>query len=231
VNLRAEVAARTDLPVALIKDTAAACVAELVAGRGRSVQSFLYVFVDTFIGGGLVLDSHLRAGLHGNAGAIGSLPMGLAASGDGTAPAQLLSVASLANLEARYRQHGLDAAAVADDRALQAPWLAHTQAWLADAAGAVALAVNSAACLLDLESVIVDGSFSRALHSAGGGAAAGAGPLQLGGRDPAHAAARHHRVGRAGAGRRPAAAACQLLARPRPVPEARAEVPGGLQPC
>ncbi len=166
VNLRAEVAARTDLPVSLIKDTAAACVAELVAGRGRSVQSFLYVFVDTFIGGGLVLDSHLRAGLHGNAGAIGSLPMGLAASSDGTAPAQLLSVASLANLEARYRQHGLDTAAVADDRALQAPWLAHTQAWLADAAGAVALAVNSAACLLDLESVIVDGSFSRALQAA-----------------------------------------------------------------
>ena len=166
VNLRAEVAARTDLPVSLIKDTAAACVAELVAGRGRSVQSFLYVFVDTFIGGGLVLDSHLRAGLHGNAGAIGSLPMGLAGPGGGAAPAQLLSVASLANLEARYHQHGLDTAAVADDRALQAPWLAHTQAWLADAAGAVALAVNSAACLLDLESVIVDGSFSRALQAA-----------------------------------------------------------------
>ncbi len=166
VNLRAEVAARTDLPVSLIKDTAAACVAELVAGRGRSVQSFLYVFVDTFIGGGLVLDSHLRAGLHGNAGAIGSLPMGLAGPGGAAAPAQLLSVASLANLETRYRQHGLDAAAVADDRALQAPWLAHTQTWLADAAGAVALAVNSAACLLDLESVIVDGSFSRALQAA-----------------------------------------------------------------
>jgi predicted NBD/HSP70 family sugar kinase len=166
VNLRAEVAALTDLPVSLIKDTAAACVAELVAGRGRSVQSFLYVFVDTFIGGGLVLDSHLRAGLHGNAGAIGSLPMGLAGAGNGMAPAQLLSVASLANLEARYRQQGLDTAAVADDRALQDPWRAHTQAWLADAAGAVALAVNSAACLLDLESVIIDGSFSRALQAA-----------------------------------------------------------------
>ena len=166
IGIRERVMAMTELPVVFVKDTAAACVAELVAGRGRSIRSFLYVFVDTFIGGGLVLDSHLRAGLHGNAGAIGSLPMGLAASSDGTAPAQLLSVASLANLEARYRQHGLDAAAVADDRALQAPWLAHTQAWLADAAGAVALAVNSAACLLDLESVIVDGSFSRALQAA-----------------------------------------------------------------
>ena len=49
----------TELPVEFAKDTAAACVAELVAGRGRSIRSFLYVFVDTFIGGGLVIDSHL----------------------------------------------------------------------------------------------------------------------------------------------------------------------------
>jgi predicted NBD/HSP70 family sugar kinase len=168
-DLRAAVAARTELPVTLVKDTAAACVAELVAGRGRSVSSFLYVFVDTFIGGGLVLDSQLRAGLHGNAGAIGSLPLALAGTGpatrDGTPP-QLLSVASLANLEQLYRQHRLDSAAAADDRALQPPWLAHTQAWLRDAAAAVALAVNGAACLLDLESVIVDGSFSRGLQAA-----------------------------------------------------------------
>jgi predicted NBD/HSP70 family sugar kinase len=169
VNLRAEVAARTELPVSLVKDTAAACVAELVAGRGRSVQSFLYVFVDTFIGGGLVLDSQLRGGLHGNAGAIGSLPLALAGAGHGTrdgTPPQLLSVASLVNLEQLYRQHRLDPSAVADDRALQPPWLPHTRAWLTAAAGAVALAVNGAACLLDLESVIVDGSFSRGLQAA-----------------------------------------------------------------
>ena len=174
IDLRAEVAALTDLPVALVKDTAAACVAELVAGRGRSIQSFLYIFVDTFVGGGLVLDSHLRAGLHGNAGAIGSLPLAVATGGRGQphggstglpAPPQLLSVASLMNLEQLYEAAGLDTSAVADGRALQAPWLAHTEAWLADAAAALALAVNSAACLLDLESVILDGSYSRGLQA------------------------------------------------------------------
>ena len=77
-DLAAEVAALTDWPVEQIKDTAAACVAELVAGRGRSVKSFLYIFVDTFIGGALVIDSHLSSGLHGNAGPVGSLPLGLA---------------------------------------------------------------------------------------------------------------------------------------------------------
>jgi predicted NBD/HSP70 family sugar kinase len=165
-NLRAEVARRTRLPVDLIKDTAAACVAELVAGRGRSMKSFLYVFVDTFIGGGLVIDSHLRPGLHGNAGAVGSLPLGLAMADSATPPAQLLSVASLIALERRYEAAGLDPAAACDDRALQSPWLPVTQAWLQQAAAAVALAAHGAICLLDLDGVIVDGSFSRATQAA-----------------------------------------------------------------
>lgn len=163
VDLRDEVARLTPLPVELLKDTAAACVAELVAGRGRSVHSFLYVFVDTFIGGGLVIDSHLRAGLHGNAGAIGSMPLGLAAE---TAPPQLLSRASLLNLERLFVAAGLDPSAVGDARALQAPWAPVTQGWLAESASAIALAINSAACLLDLDGVIVDGSFSRELLAA-----------------------------------------------------------------
>lgn len=164
IDLREAVAALTPLPVELLKDTAAACVAELVAGRGRSVKSFLYVFVDTFIGGGLVIDSHLRAGVHGNAGAIGSLPLGLAAGG--AAPPQLLAQASLLTLERLYAEAGLDVTAVADERALQAPWRAHTERWLHESAAAIALAVNSAACLLDLDGVIVDGSFARPLLAA-----------------------------------------------------------------
>ena len=165
VDMPQRLAGLTDLPLHFIKDTAAACVAELVAGEGRTRRSFLYLFVDTFIGGGLVLDSHLRAGLHGNAGAVGSLPLALAGS-RGKAPPQLLSVASLLNLEQRWQAAGLDIGAVADERALQPPWRAHTERWLAEAATAMALAVNSAACLLDLECAIVDGSFSRALQAA-----------------------------------------------------------------
>jgi predicted NBD/HSP70 family sugar kinase len=162
VDLQSAVAAVSKLPVELLKDTAAACVAELVAGRGRSVRSFLYVFVDTFIGGGLVVDSHLRIGRHGNAGAIGSMPLGLGGS-SAEPPAQLLSRASLIGLERLYEAAGLDPAATSDSRAVQAPWWPVTQAWLRETAAAIALAVNSAACLIDLEGAIVDGSFSREL--------------------------------------------------------------------
>jgi predicted NBD/HSP70 family sugar kinase len=163
IDTRARVAAMTDLPVELVKDTAAACVAELVAGRGRSIGSFLYIFVDTFIGGGLVIDSHLRSGPSGNAGAVGSMPLGLGNIDQGKPPGQLLSLASLINLEALYAQGRLDATAASDARAVVPPWLPYTRGWLRLASPAIALAINSATCLLDLDGVIIDGSFSREL--------------------------------------------------------------------
>lgn len=163
IDIRQRVQAMTALPVKFAKDTAAACVAELVAGRGRSIKSFLYVFIDTFIGGGLVINSHLYGGMHGNAGAVGSVPLGLAEGGGRAAPAQLLSDASLFNLEQLFSLGGLDPAAAYDARALRPDYATHTTAWLDDAARAIALAMTSATCFLDLEGVIVDGSCDRSL--------------------------------------------------------------------
>ena len=163
IDIRRRVQAMTALPVEFAKDTAAACVAELVLGRGRSIKNFLYVFVDTFIGGGLVINSHLHGGLHGNAGAVGSFPLGLATPGSRNPPGQLLGDASLFNLEQLFKLAGLDPAAAHDARALQPPFATHTETWLDDAARAIALTINSATCLLDLEGVIIDGSFDRSL--------------------------------------------------------------------
>lgn len=163
IDIGQRVQAMTALPVEFAKDTAAACVAELLLGRGRSIKNFLYVFVDIFIGGGLVINSHLHSGLHGNAGAVGSLPLGMATPGAKHPPGQLLGDASLFNLEQLFMLAGLDPAAAHDARALQEPFVTHTEAWLDDAARAIALSINSATCLLDLEGVIIDGSFDRSL--------------------------------------------------------------------
>ena len=162
LDLREAVADMCDWPVIAMKDTAAACVAELVAGRGRGMHSFLYIFVDTFIGGGLVIDSHLRNGLTGNAGAIGSMPLGLPDS-RGAAP-QLLSVASLHTLEQAWRDAGLADPGFDGPQALQAPWREVTRAWLDQAAVAIAHAISGAVCLLDLDGVIVDGAIHPGLR-------------------------------------------------------------------
>jgi len=161
IDLGAEVQAMADLPVNFAKDTSAACVAELVAGRGRDLKSFLYLFVDTFVGGGLVINSHPHAGIHGNAGAVASLPLQVAQGPD--APPQLISQASLWELEQRLQAQGLDPAAAYDERALQAPFDRETSAWVASAANALAHCVVSATAFLDIDAVVMDGSCCRPL--------------------------------------------------------------------
>lgn len=161
LDLRDAVAGMCDWPVHSMKDTAAACVAELVEGRGRGMHSFLYIFIDTFIGGGLVIDSHLRNGLSGNAGAIGSMPLGLPGRA-GAAP-QLLSVASLHTLERAWRDAGLADPGFDGAEPLQPPWRDVTRAWLDKASTAIAHAVHGATCLLDLDGVIIDGAIHRKL--------------------------------------------------------------------
>jgi len=169
-DIRRRVLQMTGLPVEFAKDTAAACVAELVAGRGQAVDSFLYMFVDTFIGGGLVIDGQPHAGRRGNAGAVASLPLGVSpgrTAGDAPStpckPGQLVSAASLWTLERMYDEAGIDPRAAYDQRALEAPWLDATTAWLPAAARAIGLAIISAVALMDLDAVIIDGSCDATL--------------------------------------------------------------------
>jgi predicted NBD/HSP70 family sugar kinase len=161
IDLSAQVQSFTDAPVSFAKDTSAACVAELVAGRGRDLKSFLYLFVDTFVGGGLVINSHLHNGVHGNAGAVASLPLQVS-SGKGM-PEQLLAHASLWELEQRFKQHGLDPTAAYDERAMEAPFEVFTSAWISSASLALAQCVVSGTAFLDIDAVVIDGSFSRAM--------------------------------------------------------------------
>ncbi len=163
IDLPAQVQAMTEVPVSFAKDTSAACVAELVAGRGRDLKNFLYLFVDTFVGGGLVINSHLHGGVHGNSGAVASLPLRLASGSK--APDQLISHASLWELEHRLSTHHLDPHAAYDERALTPPYEVETRGWTLRAANALALTVVSGTAFLDIDAVVIDGSFSRELLS------------------------------------------------------------------
>jgi predicted NBD/HSP70 family sugar kinase len=161
IDLGAQVQAMTDVPVSFAKDTSAACVAELVTGRGRDLKSFLYLFVDTFVGGGLVINSHLHVGVHGNAGAVASLPSSIAKGV--SAPSQLISQASLWELEQRYIAGKLDPGAAYDERAMSPPFESETNAWVSKAAAALAHCVVSGTAFLDIDAVVIDGSLCRAL--------------------------------------------------------------------
>jgi predicted NBD/HSP70 family sugar kinase len=157
IDISARVQALTALPVEFAKDTTAACAAELLMGQGRGLSDFLYVFIGTFIGGGLVIDGRLHAGPKGNAGAIGSFPL----MSEGTP--QLLNVASVYVLEKRFTDAGFPAAAAHDQRALSAQLWPLCEAWLDAACPALAAAIATAAALVDVDAIVIDGELDRQL--------------------------------------------------------------------
>ncbi len=171
IDLLAEVRAMTDLPVEFAKDTTAACMSEMLQGHGRAISNFLYVFVGTFVGGGLVVAGHIMAGPRGNAGAIGSMPVGAGSAnqaGESTLgkPQQLLQQASGWQLEQALEAAGLDPKLVHEDSIMDAAYSAYTQPWLAQASRALAMTVVSATALLDLDAAVIDGSLGRSLIDA-----------------------------------------------------------------
>jgi predicted NBD/HSP70 family sugar kinase len=160
IDIRSRIQGMTQLPVEFAKDTTAACAAELVMGRGRDLRNFLYVFIGTFIGGGLVLDGRLHAGPHGNAGAVGSLPLPPQRDSP-SPPGQLLHRASGLVLEQIFKKQGAPATAAHDERAVSPSLWPLTSAWLDDTGPALAHTISSAAAMLDLDAVVIDGSMHR----------------------------------------------------------------------
>lgn len=168
IDLTAQVQALTDLPVVFAKDTTAACVAELLQGHGRHVRNFLYVFVGTFIGGGLVLSGHIVNGDRGNAGAIGSLPVGWVSprAKRGGKATQLLQLASGWQLEQALLAAGHNPLLIHHNDIMDAAYAPICQAWLAQASQALAMTVAGSAAMLDLDAVVIDGSLGASLMSA-----------------------------------------------------------------
>lgn len=158
LNLARELEDLCALPVHVENDATAACNAENVFGRGQEFSDYLYFFVGHFVGGGVVLDHGVYRGRTGNAGALGSMPVG------GDPRRQLIERASIFVLEERLKR-----AEALPDRPLNdlASWDAfdaHVEPWLAGAARALAVAASSACAVVDFEGVIIDGSMPPAIR-------------------------------------------------------------------
>ncbi|ANK90024.1 MULTISPECIES: ROK family transcriptional regulator [Rhizobium] len=155
VDLQADIAARVSHPVFLQNDATSACGAELVFGVGPSYPDFVYFFIGSFIGGGIVLNSAIFSGRTGTAGAIGPLPV---RDRNGETK-QLLEIASIFVLENMLRERGIDPEPLwysADD------WVDFgepMEIWIQDTAKALAQAIVAAASIVDFSAAVIDGGF------------------------------------------------------------------------
>jgi predicted NBD/HSP70 family sugar kinase len=154
LDLAAEVGRATGLPVFVENDGTAACRAEHVFGRGREFRDFAYLFVGSFVGGGVVLDHSVFEGSSRNAGALGSLP---ARAPDGS-ERQLLDTASLYLLEDALGRHGIPTARM---WAMPQDWSgfgAPLDAWVAATSAQLARAAATICAVIDFEAVLIDGA-------------------------------------------------------------------------
>jgi len=154
-DLQIEIGARVPYPVYLQNDATSACGAELVFGVGARYPDFVYMFIGSFIGGGIVLNSSIFVGRTGTAGAIGPLPV---RNRDGDTR-QLLKIASIFVLENLLREHGIDPQPLwysAEDWIDFGPPL---EIWIQDTATALAQAIVAAASIIDFSAAVIDGGF------------------------------------------------------------------------
>lgn len=151
----------TGLRVTVANDANMACNGELVFGAGRAHRDFVYIYVGAFVGGGIALNGQLFHGAHGNAGAIGSIPVGPVEEPDH----QLIHHASLYTLEktisdklGRPVNLRIETEHWADAPVDVATWIDSTGRALAKAA----ITVNA---VLDIDTVVLDGGFPPEIRS------------------------------------------------------------------
>ncbi|MCY3752654.1 MAG: ROK family transcriptional regulator [Alphaproteobacteria bacterium] len=154
IDVAAELETATGLPVSLYNDATAACAAEMIAGNGIDRGSALYIYLGTFVGGGVVIDGRLYRGRQFNAGALGSMPMD--GTGGGGQPHQLIHQASVIDLERALAAGGFEASEMLSPQ-VTADAEAIFDAWLQRAVAALARAVVSAMSVVDFEEVVIDG--------------------------------------------------------------------------
>ena len=152
-DLRAELASICNMPVYLQNDATAACAAELVFGKHPGLSDYLYIYIGTFVGGGVVLNGSIYSGRTGNAGALGPLPV---TAPDGK-PVQLLDRASIMLLERMLKAAGRDPSALWSSPDHWAGFEDLAEEWIAIVARGLAQAIVSAASIIDFEHVIIDG--------------------------------------------------------------------------
>lgn len=172
INIRERVKQNQDFPVWFSNDATAACIAELEFGRQSLWNDFLYIFVGTFIGGGVVQNGVLKTTEQSNAGAIGSMPIPPVYAGDDLdsdqTSIQLIHCASRYLLNKQLKEAGFDPDTVIEQIGLRGveketgnelsdQAVVIFNRWLNKTAEAIAIALVAAVSVIDFRGVVIDG--------------------------------------------------------------------------
>ena len=172
IDIRRRMAEDEELPIWFENDATAACMADLILNdEGSRFDNYLYIFIGTFIGGGIVLDGLLHRGPFGFAGSVGSMPVPSSFDPKKEDPVQptvqLIRCASRYLLDERLRDCQLDPEAAVPLSGLgtwdgPVPEARDALAeWIGTASASIAVAICAASSTIDFEGIVVDGALPQ----------------------------------------------------------------------
>jgi predicted NBD/HSP70 family sugar kinase len=143
-----------NLDVLVENDATAACRSELVFGSHIEREDWIYFYIDTFIGGGIVLNGSVFPGRRGNAGGFG--PMRVPHHREGN---RLIDHASLIVLEREIVKKGIDPLSCYIENQNWNDFEPMLSDWITRAANNISHAIVSSLSVMDFEAAVIDGSF------------------------------------------------------------------------
>ena len=152
------------VPVRVANDANAAALGECWQGAGREMDSLLLVTLGTGVGGGLVLHGDVLAGAHGSAGEIGHMTVNpnetrLCSCGKRGCLEQYASAGGIVRMA---QAAGLRVESAKDVSDLAELGNQDAQGVLKEAGRLLGLALSYAACLVDVDGILLGGGVAAA---------------------------------------------------------------------
>ncbi len=143
---------RFDIPVWVENDGNAAAIGESLVGVGRRYDNFVYLYIDTLLGGGVIVDHELMRGCNGNGGEIGLL-----------LPKNVYPHPSLSSLRETLGEYGHSFAYISDMiRNFDSSW-SGVDEWIAKTQNSLSLIASALAAILDPEAIVLGGRMPESL--------------------------------------------------------------------
>ncbi len=139
-------------PVWVENDATAAAAGEGIVGIGKKVSNFVYLFISTGFGGGIIVNDDIMRGTHGNAGEIGDM-----------IPPKLYIHPNLENLRLILIKNEVNIETIHDlleNFDLHWPGI---NEWVYKVKDAISLVASSSAALLDTEAIVIGGHIPKPL--------------------------------------------------------------------
>jgi predicted NBD/HSP70 family sugar kinase len=158
-DFASELDARIQYPIFFENDCSAAAAAEMHFGKYPNLQNFLYIYVGTLIGGGLILNGDLERGIHSNAACLATLPVPcstLDSAGADKNWGTLVNRASITTLLNHLQYHQVTIDHISELPTIIDQHRALVHDWMVDCADSLLYGILASISFLDLEAVVID---------------------------------------------------------------------------